>query len=82
MNLKDTVALMCSDSYKDRLKAEYWQVRNRYDKLVRVLTSASQRALNIPEDQQELMQKQAHYMYHYMITLSERCKLEGINLND
>ncbi len=34
MELKDTVDLMLSDDWKDRLKAEYWQTKIRYDKLV------------------------------------------------
>ena len=30
MELKDTVALMESDDYKDRFKAEYYQTKIRY----------------------------------------------------
>ena len=33
MELKDTIELMNSEDYKDRFKAEYWQVRARFDKL-------------------------------------------------
>ena len=31
--LKDTVDLMCSEDYKERFKAEYYQLKIRYEKL-------------------------------------------------
>lgn len=37
MELKDTAALMCSDDYKDRFKAEYLQLKIRRDKLAAML---------------------------------------------
>ena len=33
MELKDTVEMMLSDDYKERFRAEYWQLKIRYDKL-------------------------------------------------
>lgn len=33
MELKDTIKLMNSENYQDRFKAEYLQVKIRYDKL-------------------------------------------------
>lgn len=33
MKLKDTIKLMESDDYKDRFKAEYYQVKIRKEKL-------------------------------------------------
>lgn len=33
MELLDTVNLMKSDDYKDRFRAEYYQLKIRYDKL-------------------------------------------------
>ena len=35
--LSDTIDLMCSNDYKDRFKAEYYQTKIRYDKLHKVL---------------------------------------------
>ena len=32
-NLKDTVALMESDNYQERLIAEQWQTKSRYERL-------------------------------------------------
>lgn len=31
--LKDTIEFMTSDKYKERLMAEYWQTKIRYEKL-------------------------------------------------
>lgn len=31
--LKDTIELMTSDKYEERLMAEYWQTKIRYEKL-------------------------------------------------
>ena len=33
MELKDTVDLMISDDYKERFRAEYYQTKDRYNKL-------------------------------------------------
>lgn len=37
MELKETIDLMNSDNYKERLKAEYLQVKIRYEKLRKML---------------------------------------------
>ena len=36
MNLNDTVKMMNSADYKERFKAEYWQIKIRYEKLHRM----------------------------------------------
>lgn len=38
MSLKDTVVLMSSEDYKDRFKAEYYQTKERYERLKRFNT--------------------------------------------
>lgn len=35
MELKDTVEMMTSSDYKERFKAEYYQLKLRYNKLLR-----------------------------------------------
>lgn len=42
-DLKDTVSLMASDDYKDRLLAEYWQLKIRHQKLQVAIARKSQR---------------------------------------
>ena len=37
MELKDTVEMMGSEDYKERFKAEYCQVKIRYEKLMYML---------------------------------------------
>ena len=37
MELKDTVEMMLSDDYKERFKAEYWQLKIRHDKLQKMV---------------------------------------------
>lgn len=42
-DLKDTISLMTSDDYKDRLLAEYWQLKIRHQKLQVAIARKSQR---------------------------------------
>lgn len=42
MTLKDTAKLMVSDDYKDRFRAEYFQLKIRYDSLRQVVRYAEQ----------------------------------------
>ena len=37
MQLKETAAIMCSEDYKNRMLAEYWQLKNRVDGLENML---------------------------------------------
>ena len=39
MELLDTVELMVSDDYKNRMKAEYLQTKIRYDKLHKMIVT-------------------------------------------
>lgn len=42
-DLKDTANLMTSDDYKERLLAEYWQLKIRHQKLQIAIARKSQR---------------------------------------
>ena len=81
ISLKDTAALMDSEDYKVRLKAEYWQVRLRYNQLIRFVYNPHKNK-DLTEEQKELMSKQALYMYHYMLCLADRCKMEGVDVHE
>lgn len=50
MELKDTIELMNSSDYKERFKAEYLQVKIRYDKLHKISDSAQCRKHHIGYD--------------------------------
>lgn len=78
MELKDTVELMLSGDYKDRLEAEYLQTKVRYVKLVNALSDIE--SLDIDDKMKELMNKQKDVMSEYMDILRERADLDGIDL--
>lgn len=81
MELKDTIKLMNSDDYKDRFKAEYYQVKIRYDKLHRMLVKYEARTLDFELScPPEILEKQACYMGNYLRTLEVRAEIEKIEL--
>ena len=79
--LKDTVDLMLSDDYKDRFKAEYYQLRTRSIKLAVLLTGHARGKLGF-----ELkcpvgkLIWQLNCMCDYLEVLKERAEIEGIEL--
>lgn len=81
MELKDTIELMNSDDYKDRFKAEYYQVKIRYDKLRKMLVKYEARTLDFELScPPEILEKQACYMGNYLRTLEVRAEIEKIEL--
>ena len=81
MDLKDTVALMNSDDYKDRFKAEYWQLRHRLDKLNDMLKRYDKSELDfVPNTPILWLKRQAHAMQEYLDALSVRCDYENIEV--
>ncbi len=80
-NLEDTVDLMSSEDYKDRFRAEYYQVKLRHKKLSDMITKYAQDKLDFePDSSLELLQDQLNAMYHYMFVLEIRAKVEKIKL--
>lgn len=81
--LKETVELMLSNDYKERFKAEYYQLKIRIDKLDNMLSKMENDELNfIPTRPYELLQNQLKAMLLYEIFLKERAKIEKIDLED
>jgi hypothetical protein len=81
MELKDTIALMQSDDYKDRFRAEYWQTKIRYTKLHNMLVKADAGTLEFtPTCSLELLRKQKAAMGQYLYSLEVRAVVEGITL--
>ncbi len=79
--LEDTVELMTGSDYKDRIKAEYWQVRLRREALLRFIDALDCGALDIElAYDRDLLDEQAGYMQGYEEALEERAEKEGINL--
>lgn len=83
MELRDTVDLMLSDDYKDRFKAEYLQLKIRYEKLKVMLDKWDNDELDFtPTCPREVYDEQIEGMETYLDVLVDRAGLEGIDLSD
>ena len=81
MKLKDTVELMNSNDFKERFKAEYYQLKIRIEGLRTMLDKYKNGTLNFtPNSSYELLFTQLIYMELYLDKLEERTKLENIEL--
>lgn len=81
MELKDTIDLMQSDDYKDRLKAEYYQLKIRYFKLNNMLIKWENNELNFkPKCNKELLYSQLKTMEDLLGILTVRAGVEGVIL--
>lgn len=88
MQLKDTVIGMSSNDYKERFKAEYWQLKLRCDRLEDFCNriEAAEYSDFVPEPQHEcplhLLKEQLTDMKGYLHILEIRAVIEGINITD
>lgn len=81
MNLKDTIELMQSEDYKERFKAEYWQLRIRRHKLAIMLRKYHEGTLEfIPDTPIEILEAQLASMNNYIMLLRYRANIEKIEL--
>ena len=92
MELKDTIDSMCSEDYKARFMAEYYQTKIRYEKLKKFNTkieAARQMAFSAGESKcpmprhdcpDELLREQQSVMGNYLHLLEVRAEIEGIEL--
>lgn len=81
MELLDTVEFMVSDDYKNRMKAEYFQTKIRYDKLHKMIVKYESNTLDFePSCSLELLKKQASAMGQYLYYLECGAEIEGIEL--
>ena len=79
--LAATAALMTSENYKDRFKAEYIQLKNRYEGLKRMTYNWDNGTLNFtPTCPRATYNFQLRAMKEYLDILEVRAKIEGINL--
>lgn len=80
-SLSDTIALMTSDDYKERFKAEYFQTKFRYDKLHKMLIKAEAGTLGFElKCPLNTLINQARCMGEYLHMLEIRAQIEGIYL--
>lgn len=81
MELKDTIEMMQSADYKERFKAEYYQVKIRHDRLHKMLIKAEAGTLEFtPTCPIELLEEQRAHMGNYLYCLEVRAQIEGIDL--
>lgn len=81
MDFNDTIALMQSEDYKERFKAEYYQTKIRYDKLHKMIVRYEADKLEFtPNCSIELLKKQASAMGSYLYCLEVRAVVENIEL--
>ena len=81
MELKDTIEMMQSDDYKERFKAEYYQLKIRTEKLKAMLEKWDKGELNFtPICPRSIYDLQIRNMYDYLAVLEGRAVIEGIEL--
>lgn len=81
MELKDTVELMNSVDYKERFKAEYLQLKIRYEKLRKMCIKYEAGTLNFtPSCSLSLLTAQLVSMGDYLRYLEVRAEIEGVEL--
>jgi alkyl hydroperoxide reductase subunit AhpC len=72
---------MQSDKYKDRFKAEYYQLKDRHEKLCAMIDKYRAGTLDFtPDCPIELLVKQKSAMTYYIRVLERRALIENIKL--
>lgn len=81
MELKETIAMMESTDYKDRFKAEYEQLRIRFEKLNAMLEKWDAGTLPFnPTCPRSTYNIQTRAMSDYLAALEARAVMEGVSL--
>lgn len=79
MELKDTVDMMLSEDYKERFKAEYYQVKIRYEALGKMLSDWDDGELDFtPTCPKMVLAVQHSAMRDYLDALERRVFEEGL----
>lgn len=80
-NLNETVEMMNSSDYKERFKAEYYQLEYRYEKLKKMLDDWDNDKLSFtPTCDRDIYNTQIVSMGVYLNVLRQRAEIEGIEL--
>lgn len=83
ITLGATAVLMFSSDYKDRMKAEYWQVKHRYDRLHDMVVKYEAGTLDFtPDCPIYLLKDQKSAMGKYLYALEVRAAIEHVDLFD
>lgn len=83
MELKDTIEMMQSADYKERFKAEYYQVVIRYQKLKAMIHKWDNGELSFtPTCPRSTYDLQLRAMADYVAILEARAVMENVELED
>lgn len=81
MKLNETVELMNSNDWKDRVKAEYYQIEQRCNNLAKMIIDYKNNELSFsPITPIEILQGQLLNMLMYKAQLEYRCAIECIDI--
>ena len=81
MELERLIELMKSEDYKDRFRAEFYQLEDRIDKLSNMLEIYKAGTLDFtPSCSYELLNSQLKAMSEYLLYLTIRAEIEGIEI--
>lgn len=79
--LQETATMMCSADYKERFRAEYYQLETRYEKLKAMVEKWDKGELNFtPTCPRSTYDLQLRAMANYKAILEMRAKIEGVEL--
>lgn len=82
MELKDTIEMMTSADYKERFKAEYYQLKIRLEKLHAIITKMRAGTLEFkPKRAEWSLLQQYYHMHNYLRALEHAAHEEGIELD-
>lgn len=82
MKLQDTIEMMNSSDFKERFRAEFYQLQNRICGLENMLFKYKNGTLPfVPSCSYELLHEQLVHMYSYKSCLIARAEIENIELD-
>lgn len=83
MDLKDTIEMMQSSDYKERFKAEYYQLKIRLEKLMNMIVKWDNEELPFtPSVNRSVYTEQVYLMNEYLRVLRKRAIEENIKLEE
>ena len=83
MELRDCIPLMLGSDFKDRARAEYWELKIRCEKLEAMCKKYAAGELDFtPNCSLELLQEQLGYMQKYLGVLELRAEIEAFSLEE
>ena len=73
---------MSKEDYKERMKQEYWELKERYENLHKFIVNYEAGTLDFePDCSLELLKRQAKAMGDYLFALEARAEISKVNLD-